>query len=199
MRPLEGGSDQPATRRRVLRLTGVPGAALLAGCTEDVGAEFPENREWPLAGRLPALPVRERAAVMAERIEAMADAPLREPADLEGAFDGYALELEFAERERDVLRVGYEDPERRTRGDLGNVGLLAGAYAALVGNGYDATALGVEILDDAPASYGVATAESAWAERYLGGDLSAEGYGELVAGTIEFKRHAPEVDVSPDE
>ena len=199
MRPLEAGSDRTATRRRVLRAAGVAGTALLAGCTEDVGEEFPENREWPVAGWLPALPVRERAELMAERIEAMADAPLREPADLEGAFEGYALELEFVERERDVLRVGYEDPERRTRGDLQNVGLLAGAYVALVGNGYDATALGVEILDDAPASYGVASAESAWAERYVDGDLSAKGYGELVAGTIESKRHSPEVDVSPDE
>ena len=199
MERFDGGSGSSPTRRRVVRAVGVAGAFALAGCTEDLGEEFPENREWPLAGRLPELPVRERADVVAESIEAMADADLREPADLAAALEGRELEIEFAERERDVLRVGYVDPEYRSRGDLQSVGLLAGGYAALVRSGYDATALSVEILDAAPAAYGVATAESEWAQRYVDGDLSAKGYGELVAGTVESKRHSPEIDVSPDE
>lgn len=191
-----------STRRRFLRAgLGLAAAPIVAGCTEDVGEEFPENREWPTTELAPELPVRERADVVAEGVEATADATAREPDDLPDLVGEHApeVDLRFVQRERDVLRVGYVDPERRSRGDLRTVGLLAGVYAALVDAGDDATALSVEILDPAPSSYGVATAESEWAERYLAGDLSAREYGELVAGTIASKRHSPEIDVSPDE
>lgn len=197
MNPTEGGSDRSLTRRRLLRGAGVAGAFLLAGCTEDVGKELPPNKAWPVSGHLPSLPVEERITVMAEHVEAAADAAVEEPGDIPTAVpDGLAVES--IERERDVLHLAYASAARHA-GDLDHVGSLAGAYAALVESGDDATAMSIEILDDAPSSYGVATVETRWAEAYVADELLAEEYAEHVAGTVESKRHSPDVEVSPDE
>lgn len=196
MDALDGESNRSRSRRDMLRGAGAAGAFLLAGCTEDVGEEFPPNREWPVSGYLPELPVEERSAMMAERIEATADADVEESEDLRKAVSD---ELESVERERDVLHVEYARTERYSVGDLHHVASLAGAYAALVESGYEAVALSISILDDAPSSYGVATVETPWTEAYNAGELTAEEYGEHVSGTIESKRHSPDVGVSTDE
>lgn len=192
-------SEPSMTRRGLLRVAGIAGASLLAGCTEDVGEEFPPNHEWPVSGYLPDLPVEERSALVAEHVERTASADIRRAEDLYEGFDDYDLEIESVERDRDVLNVEYTSTEQRSRGDLHCVAALAGAYAALVDAGYDAAALSISILDSAPSSYGVATVETEWAERYNAGELSAPEYGERVTGTIESKRHSPDVGVSPDE
>lgn len=198
MDPTEGGFDRFRTRRGLLRGVGVAGAVLLAGCTEDVGEELPPNEAWPVSGHLPSLPVEERIALMAERIEAAAAATVEEPEDIPAAVpDG--LSVETIERERDVLHLAYRRSDRFATGDLQHVASLAGAYAALVESGDDATEMSIEILDDAPSSYGVATVETTWAEEFVGDELLAEEYAEHVAGTVESKRHSPDVEVSSDE
>lgn len=198
MDALDGGSDRSRTRRDLLRGAGAAGAFLLAGCTEDVGKEFPPNKEWPVAEYLPELPVEDRTAMMAERIEETAESDVEEPADLEGVLPD-DLSVETVEEERDVLHVEYRSTERRVSGTIHHVGSLAGAYAPLVDSGYDAVALSIAVLDDAPASYGVATVETAWTEEYNAGEITAKEYGEHVSGTIESKRDSPDVGVSPDE
>ena len=198
MDALDGGSTRSRSRRDLLRGAGVAGAFLLAGCTEDVGEEFPPNREWPVSEYLPELPVEERSAMVAERIEETADSDVEEPEDLQGVLPD-DLAVETVERERDVLHVEYSSAERRRSGTVHQVGSLAGAYASLVESGYDAVALSISILDDAPSSYGVATVETPWAEAYNAGELTAKEYGEHVSGTIESKRHSPDAGVSPDE
>lgn len=198
MDALDGGSARSRTRRGLLRGAGAAGAFLLAGCTEDVGKEFPPNHEWPVSEHLPELPVEERSTMMADRIEETADSDVEEPGDIEGVLPD-DLSVETVEEERDVLHVEYRSAERRASGIVHHVGSLAGAYASLVESGYDAVALSIAVLDDAPSSYGVATVETPWAEEYNAGELTAEEYGEHVSGTIESKRHSPEVGISPDE
>lgn len=195
---LDGGADRSGTRRDLLRGAGVAGAFLLAGCTEDVGTELPPNHEWPVSEHVPELPVEERMATMAERIEETAGADVEEPGDIEGVLPD-DLSVETVEEDRDVLHVEYGSTERRTSGTIHHVGSLAGAYASLVGSGYEAVALSVTVLDDAPESYGVATVETPWAEEYNAEEITAKAYGEHVSGTIESKRHSPDVGVSPDE
>ena len=198
MDALDGESARSRSRRDLLRGAGVAGAFLLAGCTEDVGKELPPNREWPVSERLPELPVEERSAMMAGRIEEAAGADVEEPSDLHAAIPD-DLELEAVEEERNVLHVEYTSTDRYSVGDLHHVASFAGAYAALVESGYDAVALSIAILDDAPSSYGVATVETPWAEAYNADELTAKEYGEHVAGTVESNRHSPDVGVSPDE
>lgn len=198
MDPVDGGSDRSRSRRRLLRGVGVAGAFLLAGCTEDVGKELPPNEAWPVSGYLPSLPVEERIAVMAERIEETAAAAVEAPSDIPGAVsDGF--EVETVERERDVLHLEYASSDRHAAGDLQHVASLAGAYASLVESGYDATLLSITILDDAPSTYGVASVDTPWAEAYVADELAAEEYAEHVAGTVESKRDSPDVEVSADE
>jgi hypothetical protein len=199
MDSLDGDADRTRTRRGLIWAAGGAGAFLLAGCTEDVGEEFPENREWRVAEYLPALPVRERSVLLAEEIERLADADVREPEDLADAFEDDAFEVGAIERDRDVLSVAYARTDRTWTGDLHAVGPLAGAYAALIDAGYEAASMSLSILDDAPSSYGIATIQTTWAEAFNAGEISAETYGEHVTGTIESKRHSPEVGVSPGE
>lgn len=198
MDALDGGPTRSRSRRDLLRGAGVAGTFLLAGCTEDVGEEFPPNHEWPVSEYLPELPVEERMATMAEQIEETSGSDVEAPEELPDAVsDGFSVES--VEEERDVLHVEYASSDRYRMGDLYHVGTLAGAYAALVEADYDAVAMSVSILDDAPESYGHATVETPWAEEYNAGELTAKEYAEHVAGTIETMRHSPDVGVSPNE
>lgn len=186
------------SRRRLLQVGAVGGLGLSSGCTADIGEEFPPNRKWPTAELTPSLPIEERTDVLAERIEAMADAEITDEDAFAAAFDGYELAVESVERERDVLTIEYVSTERRDEGTLHHVALVAGGYAALIGSGYDAEALEITVLDGAPASFGSATVETPWADRYNAEELTAAEYGELVASTIESSRYSSEVEVSPD-
>lgn len=198
MDALDGGSDRSRNRRGLLRAAGAAGVFLLAGCTEDVGEEFPPNEEWLVSGYVPELPVEERTATMAERIEAAADAGVESPENLPDAVPD-DLSVESVAEERDVLHVEYVSTDRHRTGPLYHVASLAGAYAALVEAGYDGVAMSISILDDAPESYGHATVETGWAEEYEADELTATEYAEHVAGTVETMRDAPEVGVSPGE
>lgn len=194
----DGGPKRSRTRRGVLRAAGAAGAFLLAGCTQDVGKEFPPNRKWPVSEYKPELPVEERTATMAHRIEATADADVADPEDLGPALpDG--IEVESVERDRDVLHVEYASDDRYATGVLPHVASLAGAYAALVDAGYDTVAMSITVLDDAPSTYGHATVETTWAEAYVVREETAKEYAEHVAGTVETTREPPEIDVSPGE
>lgn len=194
-----GRSQRPSlSRRRLLQAGSIVGIGLLSGCTEDIGQEFPPNRKWPTAELTPSLPVEERTDVLEERIEAMADAEITDEDEFAAAFDGYELAVESVERERDVLTIEYVNTELHDEGNLHHVAPVAGGYAALIESGYDAEALEITVLDEAPASFGSATVETTWVERYNAGDLTAAEYGELVASTIESSRYSPEVEVSPD-
>ncbi|WP_436343528.1 twin-arginine translocation signal domain-containing protein [Natronorubrum sp. FCH18a] len=187
------------TRRRFLQASAVAATVGLAGCIEEMGTEFPPNEEWPVSERVPDLPVRERADVLEERIPELASAEIDDPEKLASTLEEYDLVVESIERERDVLTIEYVNTDRHDEGNLHDVALIAGGYAALVDAGYDAVALGATILDDAPASYGSATVETAWTTAYNSGELTAAEYGELVVGTIESQRYDPEVEVEPEE
>ncbi|WP_312906983.1 hypothetical protein [Natronosalvus caseinilyticus] len=197
---VESESNSPAriSRRAALAVLGVGVTASLAGCTQDVGEELPPNRSWPIAELVPDVPITKRTDVLAAGIESVDDEITDEDAFAE-ALDSRELTVESLERERDVLTLEYVNRERYESGTIHELGPIAGAYAALVESGYDAVALAITILDDAPESYGSATVESAWAERYVTGDLTASEYGELVAATIDSRRHPPFVGVSPEE
>lgn len=192
------GNDSP-TRRRFLQVSAVATLAVSAGCIEEMGREFPKNKKWPISEYTPALPVQERTAVLEERIVGLSDTEITDPAGLATTLEEYELSVESVERKRDVLTLEYVNTDRRNEGNVHDIALIAGGYAALVDAGYDTAALGATILDDAPASYGSATVETAWARKYNHGTLTAAEYGELVVGTIKSQRYEPSVDVSPDE
>ncbi|WP_049915878.1 hypothetical protein [Natrialba taiwanensis] len=194
--------DRPRTetcRRRLLRWGSLVGLTSLSGCTADIGEEFPPNEKWPTADLAPSLPVSERSTVLENGIEAMAPESIADEAEFETAIDEYGIDVETVERDRDVLTIEYAATERYETSTLHTLGPIAGAFAALVDAGYDATALAVTILDPAPDSFGEASIERPWAEAYLDGDLSAAEYGELVATTVASERHPPDVEVSPSE
>lgn len=197
--PTSEGEGTTPTRRQLLRWGAVGGLTLLSGCTEDVGEELPHNRKWPTSDLSPELPVQEQTQVLEDRIEEFADADIADEEEFADAFDDYALEVESVEFEQDVLTIEYINTKLYAEGNLHDVGPIAGAFATLLESGFDAVALGITILDAAPASFGSAEIDAAWARRYNEGGFSAAEYGELVKGTIESKRHPPEVGISPDE
>lgn len=190
---------QSVTRRRLLQAGAVAAVGGLAGCIEEMGAEFPENKEWPTAEYVPDLPVAERSTILEDRIPELAAAEITDPDGLASTLEEYEMAVETIDRERDVLTLEYVNTDRRDEGNVHDVALLAGGYAALVGTGYNVVALGATILDDAPASYGLVTVETAHAVAYNAGELTAAEYGELVVSTIESQRYDPDVDVSPAE
>ncbi|MFC7212938.1 hypothetical protein ACFQO4_02435 [Saliphagus sp. GCM10025334] len=194
----EASTSDRISRRTALGILAVGVSASLAGCTQDVGEELPPNTSWPIAELVPDLPITKRTDVFAAGIESVDDEITDEDAFAE-TLEAEGLEVESLERERDVLTLDYVNRERYESGTIHELGPIAGSYAALVESGYDAVALAITILDDAPESYGSATVESAWAERYVSGDLTASEYGELVAATIDSRRHPPFVGVSPEE
>ncbi|MFB1062853.1 hypothetical protein [Natrinema sp. H-ect4] len=198
-RNASGEEYEGSTRRRFLQGGTVVAAVGLAGCIEEMGTEFPKNTEWPVSEYVPDLPVEERSAILVERITELADADISDPGGLASTLEEYEMTVESVERDRDVLTLEYVNTDRDDEGNIHDVALLAGGYAALIDAGYDAVALGATILDDAPASYGSATVETVRAAEYNTGELTAAEYGELVVSTIESQRYEPEVGVSPEE
>lgn len=195
----EPGTPSGTTRRRLLQAGAVATAVGLAGCIEEMGTEFPPNEKWPVSERVPDLPIEERSDVLEERIAELSDAEIGDPEELASALGEYDMDVESVERVRDVLTIEFVNTDRDDEGNLHDVALLAGGYAALVDAGYDAAALGATILDDAPESYGSASVETPWATAYNDGERTAAEYGELVVGTIESQRYEPEVAVDPEE
>lgn len=194
-----GDGSNGTTRRRLLQSGAVAALTAAAGCIEEMGTEFPKNEKWPVSEYLPSLPVDERRAVLRERISDLADAEITDPDGLVSTLEEYDLSVESVAHEQDVLTLEYVNTDRHDEGNVHDIALLAGGYAALIRAGYDATALGATILDDAPASYGSATVETPWAVAYNEGEWTAAEYGELVVTTIESQRYEPTVDVSTDE
>lgn len=199
MERTESDGRDGSTRRRFLQAGAVAALTAAAGCIEEMGTEFPKNKKWPVSEYVPALPVAERSAVLERRISELSDTDITDPDELASTLEEYELAVDSVERERDVLTIEYVNTDRYDEGNVHDVALIAGGYAALVDAGYDTTVLGATILDDAPASYGSATVETSWALEYTAGGLTAAEYGELVVGTIESQRYEPTVDVSPDE
>jgi hypothetical protein len=189
----------PRSRRSVLRgALALAGVGSLAGCVDEIGEELPPNAKTPVSEYVPTLPVRERTEVLEEGIVALADEAI---ADLEGfasALEDHGVVIERVAEELEVVTVEFVSSRRVDAGKLDGIGPIAGAFAALIGSGFETTALEITILEPDSSSFGAATAETAWAERYVAGGLTAGEYGELVADTIESQRHPPDVGATPD-
>jgi hypothetical protein len=187
------------TRRALLRgglsLTGV---AALGGCVEEIGEEFPPNAKTPVSERVPELPVRERTEVLEEGIMALSSEEITDLESFADAIEDHGVEVKEVAEELEVMTVEFVSSRRVDAGKLDGIGPIAGAFAALIASGFETTALEITILDPESTSFGAATAETTWAERYDAGRLTAKEYGELVASTIESKRHPPDVGATPD-
>lgn len=195
--PADGGARR--SRRSVLRSAAIGATLALSGCTEEIGSEFPPEAHQPISELLPDLPVEERTNVWEERITTAVALEIDGLDAFAGAFDEFNIDVEAVDRVNDVVVIGYINTDRYAEGNVHDVATLAGGYAALLDAGYDAEALGITILDDAPASYGTATVETRWAEAFNAGELTAAEYGELVETTIESRRRSPDVEVDPEE
>lgn len=191
---------QRTSRRRLLRSgLGLVLTLPLAGCVEEMGGEFPPNRKAPVSEMLPSLPVRERTEILAERIAALSANQVGSPGEFADLLQAHDVDVESAAEQRGVLVVAFVQSERMNEGPLHDIGSIAGAYAALVGSGFETEAAEVTVLDPESTSFGAAEIPQEWAVKYDEGDLSATEYGELTATTIESRRVPPEVEVSPND
>lgn len=190
---------RPVTRRTLLRRGSgaLAGMSTLAGCTEEIGEEFPAEREVPVAEFAPDPPIHEKTDVLAEGITMLADADVTDPDEFETTLIEHGIEIESVEREFEILTIEYRSAVQQ--GILDDIGLIAGAYAALVAAEYDTTALDITIFDADSSSFGIAEITTDIAEQYNADELSAKEYGELVAETIESDRRPPDIDAEPDE
>ena len=193
--------DGSITRRRLLRRGGVglTAALGLAGCTEEIGEEFPPTEKEPVSEHVPELPVTERTEVLEEGISAFEGVEIADTDALEEELERYGVAIESVEKELEVLTLEYVEQDRREAGILDNVGPIAGAYASLLEAGYDAEALEITILDPDSTTFGAAEIETPIVERYNRDELTAKEYGELVAETIETRRLSPDVEPKPNE
>lgn len=198
---MEGSSSQAETRRTVLR-RGAGALAVsvaLAGCTEDVGEEFPPNDHRPVADLVPDLPVRDRRDVLVDGIEDLAAADIDDLESFLSALEERGLEFESVSEVADVLHLEYVGPDLERTGTLAVAAAVAGAYAALVAADFEARALELVLLTSPESPFGVLEIATDWAVEFDEGALSAAAYGELVAGTIESVHEPPEPDVAPEE
>lgn len=193
--------DESTLSRRALLARGAGALVVvggLSGCVEEVGEQFPPNRRWPTSEYAPDLPVGGRSDVVETGIESFAGETIADEAGFERALDSHGIAVESVRRELDALTIEYGTTDLGEGGKLHDVGPIAGAYARLIASGYDSAFLEMTILDDESTSFGAAEVETTWAERYVAGEYTVGEYGELVAGTVESKRHPPDVGASPE-
>lgn len=179
------GQETSPSRRDALRIGATGLAALLAGCTGDVGEEFPPNVKRPTAELVPSLPVRERNEIAAAAVETVAGDDVSDPDGLVAAVEERGISVESIERVDDDLAIEFDVGDLVADGVLRSVALVAGGYAALVDAGEESEALEMTIADSNDGAHGHAEVQGAWARRYVDGELTAAEYGELVRETIE--------------
>lgn len=192
--------DRSATRRRILVRGGLSlaGVASLSGCIEEIGEEFPPNTKTPASELTPELPVTEKTDVMEDGITALDGEEIDDPEAFRSVIEEYGIEVEHVEEEVGALTIEFISSRRVEEGKLHGIGPIAGAYAALIDSGYEAEFLEITILDPESSSFGAAEIDTELTRRYNAGELTVKEYGELVAGTIESKRHPPDVGATPD-
>ncbi|WP_122090460.1 hypothetical protein [Halalkalicoccus subterraneus] len=193
--------DERSLSRRgaLLRGVGALGIAVgLSGCTQEIGEQFPPNREWPTGEYVPDVPVTKRSDVVTSGIEAFEGREIEDEDAFESALVERGIDVESVERDQGALTVEYVATDLADRGTLHEIGPIAGAYAALIATDYEAEFLEVTILDEESSSVGAAEVETSWVIEYNRGAYTATEYGELVAGTVESQRYSTEVGVTSE-
>lgn len=194
-------TSKSMSRRRLLHRggTALVVSIALAGCTEDVGEELPANKHWPSTELAPNLPVREQSEILERRIEEVSGPSITDIEDFVTVLDDRGIEFESVTEVVGMLHVEYIETDIRRRGILNVTGMIAGAYAALVIEGFDGRGLELVVFGADGSTIGIIEIATRWAVEFNKGVLSAAEYGELVAGTIETKRTPPQHDIAPDE
>lgn len=180
-------------RRRCLKRVAVcclPVA--VAGCTEATL----EEAEQP-AGVLEELfdaaeielPVEQRIDVLVDRIERLEGESLEDPAAFESSLTEAGLDVDSLE-ERDVagetvLELAYVIENPAAEGNVHSLGIVAGAYAALVRGGYDGDSLESSLHDAEGREFGTYDVETVWAEAHDASERSVRSYAGEVLHTLE--------------
>ncbi|MFC6905617.1 hypothetical protein [Halalkalicoccus tibetensis] len=84
-----------------------------------------------------------------------------------------------------IVELEYVIEEQVEEGTVQTIGIVAGAYAALLEASHDSELLEANILDPADVPFGSYEIEGTWAEEYTTGEISAAEYGDKVLTTVE--------------
>lgn len=180
------------------RTFAIRGAALLtgtvsiAGCTEETlkqaESQPPFVEDWYDEGDV-RLPVHESIEVAEAGIERTRDADVGTVEEYEAVLRdrGLAVEaLEAIEVDGDpVLSLEYRDDHSNERGALHGLGIVAGGFARLVRAGHDTEKLEALLLDPDGRPFGQYEVDTAIAEQYNEGEISAAEYARKVAMELE--------------
>lgn len=180
-------------RRRFLATAGATGALAATGGCIDAVVEDAEHVPPVVEDRFdPAevdLPVHDRHDVAVDAIGRAAGAAPTDVDALEAVLAGEEIRVEAADLvEVDwvpTLELEYRVADAVERGLLDHLGLVAGAYAAVVAAGEGGERLEATLLDDAGETYGEYEVEADWAEAFDDGELSARAYADEVMVTAE--------------
>jgi hypothetical protein len=105
-----------------------------------------------------------------EEVDEEAEEPVADEGDVEeGPVEVPIVELEYVIEE----------------GAVHTIGIVAGAYAALIEAGHDSELLEATVLNPADAPFGLYEIETTWAEEYNAGEISAAEYADEILVTVE--------------
>jgi hypothetical protein len=84
-----------------------------------------------------------------------------------------------------IVELEYVIEEQVEEGAVHTIGIVAGAYAALIEAGHDSELLEATVLNPADAPFGLYEIETTWAEEYNAGEISAAEYADEILVTVE--------------
>lgn len=135
------------------------------------------------------LPVEQKFEHVEEGVHRAEDAEVETPDDFEAYLkeQGFAVEdvSESVVDGETVLSLEYTAADRRERGRAFELGVVAGAYAALVDAGFDGEELDVTLLDPDGEKFGEFVVTTSAAEHYNEGETSAATYGKEAVKELE--------------
>lgn len=182
-------------RRNFLRNgVGVVGVAVLSGCTEQTLKESesqPELLDHLFHYEEVDLPVRQTFEIAATGVLRAEDAAIQTPGEFEEYVreQGLAVEgtSEAVRGDETVLSLEYVVGEARDRGRALEVGVVAGAFAALVEGEYGGDELDVTLLDPDGREFGEFAVRRSAAEAYNAGEMTAASYGSEAMKELQSK------------
>lgn len=181
-------------RRDLLRagvtLVGIPA---LSGCTEqrlEEAGRVPPPLE-PIPKEEVDLSVSQRLAIAEQGIERASGVDILTPDELAGYLRDQRVHVEtvegMVEGGSPILSLSYVVDETYDEGLMHHLGLVAGAYAALVEATQEHEKLTAHLLDPAGDEFGEYEIRRRWARKYNDGTYSARKFAYEAAATATSK------------
>ncbi|MWG34799.1 hypothetical protein [Halomarina oriensis] len=179
-------------RRRYLGLAGTLATTVLAGCSADEGPSDSANSQPTSATTTEALAtVAEPSTPASTPVVETPESIDLEDEDYLAFYESYLIgegvDVTDTRMQESVVGVAYRTAQTTQDGLAAEMGVVGGAYAGLVGEGWETEGLFAQILDANSQRIGDFTVSAQSAQQFINGEISQDEYSLRILQSLEIE------------